>query len=72
MKNKTLITAYQYCKDNGLYLGTGNPNAKILIVGKECAKSGENESITLELLKKWESELVDENLAGWDNYLYPF
>ena len=29
--------ALTYCIDNQLYLGEGNPNAGILIVGKECA-----------------------------------
>ena len=33
-----------YCNQNGKYVGWGNPNSKILIVGKESAMEEPDES----------------------------
>lgn len=46
--------------NNNDYIGTGNPNAKILIVGKECAINSEIEKNQL----KGE---VEENIIKWIN-----
>ncbi|GHT17883.1 hypothetical protein FACS189429_2990 [Bacteroidia bacterium] len=34
--------ALKFCKDNNLYLGEGNPDAKILLVGKDPGFSRED------------------------------
>ena len=34
--NPEFFKALAYCKDNNLFLGEGNPDADILIIGKEC------------------------------------
>ena len=44
----------------GQYIGTGNPNAKILILGKECAID-KNES-----RKQYENEIM-KNAKNWKN-----
>lgn len=38
------VEALEYCKQNNLYLGEGNPNAKILIIGKESGLNAEDRS----------------------------
>lgn len=63
--NDNFLKALLKCKNKNLYLGTGNPNAKILIIGKECAL---NKTVQLEDYQtKLEDErkLVEENLQGW-------
>lgn len=46
------------CKQNELFLGLGNPNAKILIIGKEAAIDKENNLKYCELK-------VEKNLKDW-------
>ena len=53
---------YDYCIDNDLYLGEGNPNARILIIGKECAIAGS-------IYEKKEKDALDENLKKWKSII---
>lgn len=36
-----------YCKANNLFVGYGNPNGKVLIIGKEAAHIGNEETIEI-------------------------
>ena len=36
-----------YCKANNLFVGYGNPNCKVLIIGKEAAHIGNEETIEI-------------------------
>lgn len=45
-----------YCNQNGKYVGWGNPNSKILIVGKESAMEEPDES-------------YNSNASMWDNHV---
>lgn len=63
--------ALEYCRKNNLYLGEGNPNAKILIIGQECAI---NEERLIEQgieCKDGDIEkcVVNNNLDSWDNII---
>jgi hypothetical protein len=65
------------------YIGTGNPEAKILIVGKECAFDPIKDSQEMEKYKKnlslWErdkhKEVIDIPSRNWEEHyspLYPY
>ena len=45
-----------YCNQNGKYVGWGNPNSKILIVGKESAMEEPD-------------EFYNSNASMWDNHV---
>lgn len=68
----------KYCSENGLYIGTGNPNAKIVIIGKECAidttsKKGE-EQYKREIENNpsdWDTNLTNVDFSKY-NPLYPY
>jgi hypothetical protein len=51
------MNVLQYCNDHRLYLGVGNPDAKILIIGKENTEKSE----------KFD---VDRNLDSWNDIVY--
>jgi hypothetical protein len=51
----------QYCNNNDLYLGVGNPDAKILIIGKENTKDRVPQQ------EEPEEYLVRENLQCWND-----
>ena len=46
---KIFTESVKECKENGTYIGTGNPNSKILIVGKETATDIEKHKSRLDL-----------------------
>jgi len=57
------------CKENGTYIGTGNPNSKILIVGKETATDIENKANRDEHYVRFQTENLQdfkENAFKWD------
>lgn len=69
--NSEFIEALEYCRKNNLYLGEGNPNAKILIIGQECAI---NEERLIEQgieCKDGDIEkcVVKNNLDSWNNII---
>lgn len=51
-------------------MGTGNPESKILIIGKECAVDSK-EQVDTDTLKRREYELLHQNLNGWEAVIYP-
>lgn len=56
------------CKENGTYIGTGNPNSKILIIGKETATDIENKANRDELYVLFQKESLQdfqENANKW-------
>ena len=57
----------QYCKENNLFVGYGNPNGKVLVIGKEAAHVAK-EDLTEHLEKKKE-ELLQSNVAQWEHIL---
>ncbi len=66
------------CNKEDLYLGEGNPNAKILIIGQECALNTERlkekgwikPDQRLPLTWQEKEELVMKcNLSAWDSVL---
>ena len=57
----------QYCKENNLFVGYGNPNGKVLVIGKEAAHIGKEE--TTENLEKKKEELFQSNLSQWEHIL---
>ena len=57
----------QYCKQNNLFVGYGNPNGKVLVIGKEAAHVAK-EDLTDHLEKKKE-ELLQSNVAQWEHIL---
>ena len=57
----------QYCKENNLFVGYGNPNGKVLIIGKEAAHIGKEE--TTENLEKKKEELFQSNVSQWEHIL---
>lgn len=76
--NKEFVEAYNYCKANNLYLGLGNPNGKILLIGKETSndKIGFDEMSNINL-NSWEdiiSKNKSSNEIGFleDNALFPW
>ncbi len=52
------IEAYNYSNTNNLYLGLGNPNGKILLIGKETS----NDKIGFD-------EMSKINLKSWDDII---
>lgn len=57
------------CKETETYIGTGNPNSKILIVGKETATDIENKANRDELYVMFQKENLqdfNENAVKWD------
>lgn len=57
------------CKRNENYIGTGNPNSKILIVGKETATDIENKANKDELYVRFQNEMLQdfkENANKWN------
>ena len=57
----------QYCKENNLFVGYGNPNGKVLVIGKEAAHIGKEE--TTENLEKKKEELFQSNVSQWGHIL---
>ncbi len=62
---------YTYCKAKHLYLGTGNPNAQVLLVERECLYNYNKPARELvkEDMKKMENKIVAQNLSGWKTSL---
>lgn len=63
MKDKSrfdndFLEAYNYCITNNLYLGLGNPSAKVLLIGKETS----NDKIGFD-------EMSKINLQSWDDII---
>lgn len=56
--NKDFINSYDYCVDNKLYLGLGNPRTKILVIGKETS----NDKIGFD-------EMSKINLESWNDII---
>ncbi len=66
---KTFENTVKECKENGTYIGTGNPNSKILIVGKETATDIENKANRDELYIRFQTENLQDfkdNAIKWD------
>ena len=57
----------QYCKENNLFVGYGNPNGKVLVIGKEAALIGKEE--TTKNLEKKKEELFESNVSQWEHIL---
>ena len=57
----------QYCKENNLFVGYGNPNGKVLVIGKEAAHIAKEE--TTENLEKKKEELFQSNVSQWEQIL---
>lgn len=76
--NNDFFEAYDYSNSNNLYLGIGNPNGKILLIGKETSndKIGFDEMGKINL-KSWE-DIISKNKSvediGFleDNALFPW
>jgi len=56
--DKDFLNSYKYCIGKNLYLGLGNPDAKILLVGKETS----NDKIGFE-------EMSKINLQSWNDII---
>lgn len=57
------------CKKNETYIGTGNPNSKILIIGKETATDVENRANKDELYVRFQNEMLQDfkdNAKKWN------
>lgn len=57
------------CKKTKSYIGTGNPNSKILIIGKETATDIENKANGNELYVRFQNEMLQdfkENAIKWN------
>jgi len=57
----------QYCKENNLFVGYGNPNGKILVIGKEAAHVAKED--LADHLEKKKEELLQRNVAQWEHIL---
>ncbi|WP_101689419.1 hypothetical protein [Dysgonomonas massiliensis] len=73
-----LKNALDYCRENELYFGEGNPNSKILIIGKEGTEDHlSKKQMATKNLSSW-SNIIDNNrqindiLFLEDNALYPW
>ena len=67
--NENFKNLVEQCSKNGTYIGTGNPNSKILIVGKETATDVENKAGKDEHYLRFQNEaLIDfkENANKWN------
>jgi hypothetical protein len=66
---KKFIQTVLDCKETKTYVGTGNPNSVILIVGKETATDVENKANRDELYVRFQIENLQdfkENAIKWD------
>ncbi|MEB3074578.1 hypothetical protein [Capnocytophaga gingivalis] len=57
----------QYCKENNLFVGYGNPNGKVLVIGKEAAHVAKED--LADHLEKKKEELLQRNVAQWEHIL---
>jgi len=57
----------QYCKQNNLFVGYGNPNGKVLVIGKEAAHVAKED--LADHLEKKKEELLQRNVAQWEHIL---
>ena len=57
----------QYCKQNNLFVGYGNPNGKVLVIGKEAAHVAKED--LADHLEKKKEELLQSNVAQWEHIL---
>ena len=55
----------QYCKENNLFVGYGNPNGKVLVIGKEAAHVAKED--LADHLEKKKEELLQSNVAQWEH-----
>jgi len=76
--NSDFFAAYNYCDSNNLYLGLGNPEAKILLIGKETSdeKIGFEEMSRINL-QSWNDIILknrtSEDIKSFeDNALFPW
>ena len=57
----------QYCKENNLFVAYGNPNGKVLVIGKEAAHVAKED--LADHLEKKKEELLQSNVAQWEHIL---
>ena len=57
----------QYCKEKNLFVGYGNPNGKVLVIGKEAAHVAKED--LADHLEKKKEELLQSNVAQWEHIL---
>ena len=69
MYTQAFKEAVAYCKANNLFVGYGNPNGKVLVIGKEAAHIPQEE--TTENLEKKKEELFQSNVSQWEHILSP-
>ena len=55
----------QYCKENNLFVGYGNPNGKVLVIGKEAAHVEGD----IQQLKETKERFCDINIKSWEEVL---
>jgi len=55
----------QYCKENNLFVGYGNPNGKVLVIGKEAAHVDGD----IQQLKETKERFCDINIKSWEEVL---
>ena len=55
----------QCCKENNLFVGYGNPNGKVLVIGKEAAHVEGD----IQQLKKAKERFCDINIKSWEEVL---
>ena len=67
MYTQAFKEAVAYCKANNLFVGYGNPNGKVLVIGKEAAHIPQKE--TTENLEKKKEELFQSNVSQWEHIL---
>lgn len=85
MYSQDFIELVKAAKDINFYIGTGNPQAKILIIGKEAAINKLDNKGKLQYTREFENNISDwerdkeknpSQIANWDltNYspLYPY
>jgi len=68
MYTQAFKEAVAYCKANNLFVGYGNPNGKVLVIGKEAAHIPQEET-TENLEKKKKEELFQSNVSQWEHIL---
>ena len=67
---ETFVKKAKECKITETYIGTGNPNSKILIVGKETATDIENKANGDEHYVRFQNEMLQdfkENAIKWNS-----
>jgi len=70
MESINLREVVKYCTVNNLYLGLGNPDAKILIVGKEIGYGHEkNKKPSSEIIEADSNKLARKNWKEWVDIL---